>query len=424
MTDRSLSRRGFLGLGAAGAGLLGLGGAGRALAAAPNDRKFLFVYATGGWDHTYCFAPVFDNPNVDMEGDATAALVNGIPFVDSARRPAVRAFFETWGDRACVVNGMEVRSISHTRARRLLFTGSAQETGDDWGSVLAANASSFLTLPYLVASGPAFNTRYAGESVRLGLDGQLSGLLDGSALVRSDLVVTPPSPSTEVAIDTFVRARSTARVAAAGRGAEAAMAGSYDAALTRLDTLKSLRGTLQIPAAGSPATLAGLIFDGMELGLTRCGVVEHAGWQSLGFDSHAGNARQSDHFQLLFADLGVMLADLADRTAPDGTPLADQVTIVVFSELGRHPQLNSDGGKDHWTYTSAMVVGAGVRGGQVIGAFDDTMYGVPVDLVSGEPSDAGTALVTGHLGATLLAMADVDPGDYVPDAAPIAAMIA
>jgi len=85
----------------------------------------------------------------------------------------------------------------------------------------------------------------------------------------------------------------------------------------------------------------------------------------------------------------------------------------VLSEMGRHPQINDSGGRDHWTYTSAMLLGAGVRGGQVIGELDEDFQGRPVDLVTGEARDDGTGLVPGHLGATLLALGGVDPGDVL-----------
>lgn len=412
------TRRQLLALSAAGLALPA-----RALAASSGPRRFLFVFANGGWDTTYCFAPLFGNPNVDMEADATAAEVNGIPFVDHADRPAVRSFFETWGSRAAVLNGFEVRSISHTRARRLLFTGSAQETGDDWGSILAAGSADALTLPYLVASGPAFNTIYQDQSVRVGSAGQLASLLDGTALDHSDMPVTRLSTSSSSRVETFLRARVKAADEAAGRGREARYTGGYLTSLDRLQTVRDLGAALSIPTSGSNTELAALALDAMELGLSRCGVVQHDGWLDLTWDSHANNYQQSEHFQTLFTDLGAIMTDLASRTAPSGAPLIDEVTVVVFSELGRHPQLNATLGKDHWTYTSAMIVGAGVRGGQAIGGYDDVMFGQAVDLASGETTSSGTALLASHLGATLLAMGDVDPGEYLSDAEPIAALM-
>ena len=91
--------------------------------------------------------------------------------------------------------------------------------------------------------------------------------------------------------------------------------------------------------------------------------------------------------------------------------------------MGRHPQFNTWGGKDHWTFTSAMLIGAGVAGGQVVGALDGDALGQKVALASGEPSDSGVILSAEHLGATLLALGDLDPSDHIIDAAPIEAVL-
>jgi hypothetical protein len=97
--------------------------------------------------------------------------------------------------------------------------------------------------------------------------------------------------------------------------------------------------------------------------------------------------------------------------------------VVVLSEMGRHPQENLQAGKDHWTFTSAMLVGPGVAGGRVYGGFDDYAMGRPVDLASGQPHDGGEALTGAHLGATLLALGDVDPAPHTDGAGPVLGML-
>ena len=72
----------------------------------------------------------------------------------------------------------------------------------------------------------------------------------------------------------------------------------------------------------------------------------------------------------------------------------------------------------HWTFTSAMLVGAGVQGGQTVGALSDQSRGLPIDLETGSAMDGGVSLTASNLGATLLAMGDVDPGGYT-DAQPL-----
>jgi hypothetical protein len=45
--------------------------------------------------------------------------------------------------------------------------------------------------------------------------------------------------------------------------------------------------------------------------------------------------------------------------------------VVYFTEFGRTPTINSNGGRDHWGYSgSIFFAGGGVQGGQVLGATD------------------------------------------------------
>ncbi len=212
------TRREFGGLLAAG--LL----APRAIMAAPETvsrRKFLFVFAAGGWDPTWVFAPMFGRSGIDVDTDSTTSEVNGIEFVDSGDRPSVRTFFERHGSQACVINGMEVRSITHDTCRRLVLTGSTQSQGDDWPAILAGESSGF-TLPCLVLSGPSFTAKYPTVVVRAGETGQLSKLLSGQALRESDSII----PGFDARTAELVAAHANSRVQAfaglhTGQGEEA-----------------------------------------------------------------------------------------------------------------------------------------------------------------------------------------------------------
>ncbi|MCE9603882.1 MAG: DUF1501 domain-containing protein [Planctomycetia bacterium] len=63
--------------------------------------------------------------------------------------------------------------------------------------------------------------------------------------------------------------------------------------------------------------------------------------------------------------LAALVGDLADRG------LLDHTLVVMMGEFGRTPKINTMGGRDHWSRAfSVVLTGAGVRGGQVIGASD------------------------------------------------------
>jgi len=51
--------------------------------------------------------------------------------------------------------------------------------------------------------------------------------------------------------------------------------------------------------------------------------------------------------------------------------LLDETLVLVMGEFGRTPKVNKDAGRDHWGKAGCMIfAGAGVRGGQVVGATD------------------------------------------------------
>lgn len=423
----AISRRSLLKLaGAGGAGLL----LPQQARASTPERRFLFVLARGGWDTTCVFTPALDNANIDSEPDATLAETGGIPFVDHESRPSVRAFFETWAPSAAIVNGMEVRSVTHDRCKRILMTGSAASGHDDWPSVIAAHSGENLLLPHLVVAGPAYTAQYTDRVVRVGSNGQLRTLLDGYALEQSGISLDGYSAAMDSAVDARVRERATNWAANAGRGRAALVGEGYTAALETLSQMDGIAEQVSLSptdagCARDLAADAAAAFDCFSLGLSRCALITDDGWCSNTWDTHSGNEMQATHYELLFNYLSLLMADLDSRTSVSGGRLIDEVTVVVVSEMGRHPQVNNTGGKDHWTYTSAMLLGSGIRGGQVIGKMNDDFQGEAVDLSSGQVSTTGVGLLPSHLGATLLALADINPDEMITDGAqPITALLA
>jgi hypothetical protein len=74
---------------------------------------------------------------------------------------------------------------------------------------------------------------------------------------------------------------------------------------------------------------------------------------------------QDRHGWMLDRALSALLDDLHDRG------LLDSTMVVAVGEFGRTPKINEKAGRDHWnTCYSALVAGAGIRAGRVIGASD------------------------------------------------------
>lgn len=119
------------------------------------------------------------------------------------------------------------------------------------------------------------------------------------------------------------------------------------------------------------------------------------------WDTHAQNAdRLQDslcpQFDVTFAAL---MDDLADRG------LLAETLVVAVGEFGRTPRINKQGGRDHWGHVfSLALAGAGIRGGQVIGASDKNGAYPVTDPIRG-----------GDLTATIFHLLGIDPGGVFLD---------
>ena len=400
----------------------------RALAdagAADNGKKFVFVFNPGGWDPTRAFATEFGNANVDMEPDARPGLAGGITYVDHPARPAVHAFFENWHEQTAVLNGVLVPSIAHDVCTMITMTGDSTGASPDWPALLATEARDDYTLPCIVLDGPSFPGQFGVSVARTGTNGQLSALLSGRALEWSDTPVRAPSPPAEDLVDRYLSRRASARRDASQSLVETTLTADFATSLDRASSLKDLRYVMSFGGSGNTfADQSKIAVQALSIGVSRCVTIATPGGSAFAWDSHTQNdATQSPLWDGMFSGLSELLALLqATPGSASGKTLADETIVVVLSEMGRTPLLNGFSGKDHWPYTSAMLIGSGLRGSRVVGGFDDHYQGVGIDPAT---AGAGTEpLTSASIGATLLAAAGIDPSADVPHAPPITGLLA
>ena len=368
--------------------------------AATGERKFLFVFCPGGWDQCAFSAPLFDSEHVDMIVEGATANINGITFVDSSLHPAIRTFLETHGDSSVLINGIEARSVAHDVCVRLSCTGFSDTRYDDWPSIIAAHAQNNPLLPQVHLSGPSFTEKYSSEVVRIGNEAQLLKLLE----------MTPLSTNLEALSTDFLLENlpNTDHPFASKSAQLLNNIQEVDASL--LNTSQTLNQSFN------------LVEQIFSQDLAKSIMLSYTGVRDLGWDTHAGNHMQHWHLEELFTELTAFLTTLKNRQALSGRRLLDEVTIVVMSEMGRFPRFNFRDGRDHWTFTSAWLMGAGIAGGQTIGGWDSYCLGKAIDLTTGTANEQGVLLTPKNFGATLLHLADIDPLSLL-DAAPITAAL-
>ncbi len=110
----------------------------------------------------------------------------------------------------------------------------------------------------------------------------------------------------------------------------------------------------ELDLAGGFKTIARAIK--LDLGM-RVATVDFHGW-----DTHEDQAGSfGNQVDALSASLQAFWRDLGNE--------AERVNVVVMSEFGRRLRANTSGGTDHGYGNAMMVLGAGIKGGQMLGAW-------------------------------------------------------
>lgn len=107
-----------------------------------------------------------------------------------------------------------------------------------------------------------------------------------------------------------------------------------------------------------------------------------------GWDHHSNIFKTlPKHIAPLDQGVAALISDLDDRGMLDNT------MVIVLGEFGRTPKINERGGRDHWPHAmSVLMAGAGIPGGQVVGATDKKGYYASENIYS--PEDFASSLYT------------------------------
>lgn len=400
---------------------------GRAVADAAGPTHLIVVTALGGWDVSFALdpkpgsrrvhGPELDEDRSNADDREEVQTFSGIPVMTNPhKRPAQARFFERWASRTLVINGVHTGTIAHEECRVRMLTGALTADHADLAAITGATLGAALPVPYMDVGGSGYTGPLAALSGRAGLNGQLAQLLERGRQLKGprglDYPQYAPRGADEDAIEAWL-ASADARFAAEMSG--------WGTGAARVDDLLEARQRAQALLAGGSRLANGLdrargLFEtnrltagaDIALELLTSGVAHTVNLDTgSGWDTHTDNTDQHGFWQKLFDGLDHLLTSLQDAS------LLDRTAVLVLSEMGRTPLQNGNGGKDHWPVTSAMLLGGPVAGGRVIGATDDGMEALPVDLATGEPDPAGLIPRYDHLAAGVLSLLDVDPAPWL-----------
>ncbi len=408
-----IDRRQLLQIG--GIGALGLGLPELLRAAAPTSattrsatKSCIFIVQYGGASHLDGFDPKPDAPE-DIRG-AYKPIATSVPGV---RVGELLPRLATLADRFCLVRSMSHGNGGHDGGMHVCMTGHSapKESTPYFGSVLAKLRPATRNVPSYV-----WVQNLAGDVQPRYLNGGFLGAAYGPLRIGTDLD-TPAAPdfrfthfdpAADVPAERLVRRQQLLGAVDPGDGALR----RFQEQAVDLVTGPEARRAFDLhrePEAvrdrygrwplGQNLLLARRL---IEAGVRLVSVTAWTGlppgekfrnvqtWDMHGNGAGLGSIFGTGHFGLGWAlprldeAVAALLEDL------DARGLLETTLVVVVGEFGRSPKV-SNAGRDHWPACySALLAGAGIRGGMVYGASDKTGGSVRDNAVS--PENFGATL--------------------------------
>jgi len=406
----NLARRKFLvkaaAASAAGASLTGwLGRLATAAPDGPRPKSCILLWMAGGPSHIDTFDPKPEAP-ADIRGafKAIETSVSGIRISEHFPR------FAKLMRHAAILRGMSTLESDHKLATYHLHTGYQNRGGavafPSLGAIVAKELGKRdVPLPNFVTIGrgaqeawgagflgPANQPLAVNDPVR-GLDfvepagaperfERQVELLRGFDAAFHDQYKSPAAQTHRSAVDRAVRLMNSQQKQAFDLSREPAaireMYGPPAAAPARSAGGKMAGGGERPGSFGQACLMARRL---VEAGVPFVEVVMGDG---VGWDTHRDNFPRTRALSLeCDAAMAALVADLNSRG------LLDSTLVVWMGEFGRTPQCTG-GGRNHWSRAwSSVLIGGGIKGGQVVGRTDRDGATV-VDRPIGVPDFLGT----------------------------------
>lgn len=373
---------------------------------------YVLVNASGGWDPTSLCDP---KGTLDSEEGVTSAnpmnksyLQRDIGRVGNLSYAPVggnAAFFNKYGSELLVINGIDTSTNGHDSGSRHIWSGRLAEGYPSFGALVAGARSKTSPMAYLSNGGFDFTGGLVAPT-RSGNTGPLARLAFPN---RPD--ATPSSTARFHADDSEALIRNAQRARLSRQQAKETLT-AYSSSFGLLFAARTGEAEVQNLTTHLPTTLDNSNNplrrqSQVAIAAYKAGLTVAANLNVGGFDTHSNHDQnQITALQRLLEGIDFLMVE-AERQG-----VRDRVVVVVGSDFGRTPGYNDGNGKDHWSITSMMAMGAGIRGNRVIGGSDARHRARGIDRSTLAAVESGGLVLRPehvHHGLRRLAGIDADP---------------
>lgn len=352
-----------------------------------TGKFFLFINAGGGWDPTMLCDPKGGMLNRGFQTDAIghAGNISYAPITyNNEGGYSNQRFFDKYAPRLMVFNGIDMQTNNHDSGNRYTWSGKLEDGYPPLAALIAAALAPGQPLGFL-SNGGYENTQGIVPLTRVN---------DLGAIAR---IAFPNRPDPNNMDSRYHSTDTAARIARFQQARLQAMASRqslqvFDRSMHQLASTRNGGNLLErlierlppndlINATNNPIARQGYV----ALAAYQAGLSVAANLDVGGFDTHGDHDNQQGNA------LGRLVRGIdlvMDRVEALG--MNDKVVVMVGSDFGRTPEYNAQNGKDHWSVTSMMMMGAGITGNTVIGQSTDTHRAKGFDLDNAVVNDSST----------------------------------
>jgi len=378
---------------------------------------FVLVNAGGGWDPTSLCDPK-GTTDAEEGNDAANPMNRSYLTRDIATAGNIRyapvggfsSFFTKYSQDLLVINGIDTSTNGHDTGSRHVWSGKLAEGYPSFGALVAGVKSRASPMAYLSNGGYDFTGGLVAPT-RSASTGPLARLAFPNRSDPNNQNSTFHSNETEERIRAAQRARLNRQRQKETLPAYEGAYGLLFAARTGEAEVRNLTTHLpnQLDNSGNPLRRQAQV----AVAAYKAGLSVAANLSIGGFDTHGNH--DATHIPSL-ARLLEGVDFLMEEATRQG--VRDKMTVIIASDFGRTPGYNDGNGKDHWSITSMMLMGAGIRGNRVIGGSDERHRALTVDRTTLQPGGDLT-LRPEHVHAALRRLAGIEGDPIVTQKFPL-----